>query len=79
HNKTEFKRIFNAIDISSVVIQFFLSFNKCFICESADSTSTLLQGNEFKEQMSLFKFGDLVMDSNDIHNWSNLILLLSVK
>jgi hypothetical protein len=37
YDKVEFKRMFNATLISYVVIQFFLSFNKCFICDDANS------------------------------------------
>ena len=36
HDKVEFKRIFNSTVISYVVIQLFLSFNKCFICDNAN-------------------------------------------
>jgi len=69
HDKVEFKRMFNSTVRSYLVVQFFLSLKKCFICDNTNSPlAALLQGNQYKKQMSLLKFGDLVRESNNIHN-----------
>lgn len=58
HDKVEFNWTFNSTVISYVVIQFFLSFNTCFICDNTNSAWELLPGNEDENQMRLLKFGE---------------------